>query len=241
MNNIKALTFDIGGTVFDWKTAVIDAVQSLAQARQADVDAEAFAMDWRSKKFELLARMHAGEISGLNADGLLQLGLKELSDSYPQLNLSEADRHELTQAWHRMKAWPDFPNALVQMRKSYYVAVLTILSFSIAVDCSRLNNTHWDAILSCEFLGHYKPKAEAYQRGCQLLGFAPEQVMMVASHPLDLLAASKAGMKTGFVKEKMNEPDLPGFSGEIDVNQFDIVAQDFADLANQLDSLKESA
>jgi len=234
MKNIKALTFDIGGTVFDWKTAVIEAVQTLAQNRQAKVDAETFAMDWRTKKFELLGRLHAGEISGLNADGLLQLGLEELSSSYPQLNLSGEDRHELTQAWHRMKAWPDFPDALVQMRKSYYVAVLTILSLSIAVDCSRLNNTYWDAIMSCEFLGHYKPKAEAYQRGCQLLNFKPEQVMMVASHPLDLLAASKAGMKMAFVKEKMHEPDFPGFSGEIDVNQFDIVAEDFADLANQL-------
>jgi 2-haloacid dehalogenase len=234
MSSVKALTFDIGGTVFDWKSAVIEAVNTMAQKHKVEVDAESFAMDWRLKKFELLSQMRAGKISNMNVDGLIRLGVEQLSSTYPQLALPDDDFEELSQAWHRMKVWPDFPDALIQLRERYYVAVLTILSFLIAVDCSRLNGICWDGIMSCEFLGHYKPDAAAYQAGCKLLNLNPDQVMMVASHPADLIAASKAGMKTAFVQPKSNEPDFPGFSSDTDVNQFNVVADDFGDLAEQL-------
>ena len=233
-NQIKALTFDVGGTVFDWKTAVKTKLQSFADAGNVQIDTEEFALSWRLRMFQQLARVRSGELEWMNADQLHRMVLDELSAEYPRLSLSQSDMDELTQVWHQMKVWPDFPDAIKKLRENYHVAVLTILSFAIAVDCSKLNNIHWDAIISCEFLGHYKPDSETYQRGCQLLGFKPHEVMMVASHPLDLVAASKAGLHTAFVEPKLNEPDLPGFPGDIDPSQFDVVAADFTELPEKI-------
>ena len=101
-NGIKALTFDVGGSIFDWQTATRQAVRALADARGATVDDAEFAMIWRRRMFEELARVRSVELPWQNADQLHRAVLDELADAHPQLELSEADRDELNRAWHRM-------------------------------------------------------------------------------------------------------------------------------------------
>ena len=61
-NGIKALTFDVGGSIFDWQTATRRAVRALANARGATVDDAEFAMTWRRRMFEELARVRSDEL-----------------------------------------------------------------------------------------------------------------------------------------------------------------------------------
>ncbi len=155
-------------------------------------------------------------------------------ETYPALDLTTAERDELNRVWHSLRVWPDAPQALEQLRRRYTVVVLTILSWALVVDSSKTAGITWDGILSCEFLGHYKPDPEAYHAGVQLLGLAPHEAMMVAAHPGDLRAAKEAGLHTAYVprpgeRGEGNDPDL---SPQPD---FDVNATDFHDLARQLD------
>ena len=228
-NGIKALTFDVGGSIFDWQTATRRAVRELACARGATVDDAEFAMTWRRRMFEELARVRSGELPWRNADQLHRSILDELADAYPQLELTESDRDELNRAWHRMGVWEDVPDALKKLRERYTVSILTVLSLSIVVDSSRHAGIDWDAYLSCEFLGAYKPDASVYRTAARLLGAAPDEVMMVAVHPGDLLAAQRAGLKTAYVKPKAWEPGAEG-----PTDSFDVSADDYGALARQL-------
>ena len=228
-NGIKALTFDVGGSVFDWQTATRKAVRGIADARGAEVDDGAFAMTWRRRMFEELGRVRRGDLPWQNADQLHRAVLDELADAYPQLELTARDRDDLNRAWHRMGVWDDVPEALRRLREHYIVSILTVLSLSIVVDSSRHSGIDWDAYLSCEFLGVYKPAAEAYQMAARLLGAEPHEVMMVAVHPGDLLAAQRAGMKTGYVKPKLWEPGAEG-----PTDGFDVSAEDYGDFARQM-------
>lgn len=228
-NGIKALTFDVGGSVFDWQTATRKAVRGIADARGAEVDDGAFTMTWRRRMFEELGRVRRGDLPWQNADQLHRAVLDELADAYPQLELSPEDRDDLNRAWHRMGVWDDVPEALGKLREHYIVSILTVLSLSIVVDSSRHSGIDWDAYLSCEFLGVYKPAAEAYQMAARLLGAEPHEVMMVAVHPGDLLAAQRAGMKTGYVKPKLWEPGAEG-----PTDGFDVSAEDYGDFAQQM-------
>ncbi|MDH3684529.1 MAG: haloacid dehalogenase type II, partial [Acidimicrobiia bacterium] len=206
-DGVKALAFDVGGTVFDWQGATRSAVGALAIERGADaVDVNAFCLQWRADMFRRLAKVRAGELPWANADELHRAVLDPLAADHPELRLSDDDKAALTAVWHRMDAWPDFGPALPRLRSRYTVAVLTVLSLAIAVDCSKRNDLWWDAILSCELLGAYKPDPEAYQRGAEVLGFDPEHVMMVASHPGDLRAAMTVGFRTAFVLPRHDEP-----------------------------------
>ena len=241
LDRIRALTFDVGGTVFDWHHTIRDEVARLASERQVVVDAPRFANTWRREMFAQLAEVRAGRLPWMNADELHRRALDVVVPQQPALDLSAADRDELNTIWHRLAVWPDFPAILPRLRERYTTTVLTVLSFAIVVDCSKHNGLSWDAITSCEVLGHYKPDAEAYQAGVKLLGVQPGEAMMVACHPGDLAAAAAAGLHTAFVPRPTESGDAPG--ADVFGNpaatappEFDIVARDFPDLADQLET-----
>ncbi len=229
IENIKALTFDVGGSIFDWQTATRQAVRELAAERGVEVDDRAFCFAWRRRMFEQLAEVRQRERRWQNADRIHRRVLDELAAQYPALALSAADRDELNRAWHRMGVWEDVPQSLARLRQNYIVSILTVLSLSIVVDSSKHAGIDWDAYLSCEFLGVYKPAPEAYQYAARLLGAQPGETMMVAVHPGDLAAARRAGLRTAYVKPKLEDAGSRG-----DSSGFDILAEDYHDLARQL-------
>ena len=155
--------------------------------------------------------------------------LDELGEQHDELELTSDDKQRLNSAWHRMDVWEDVPAALIRLRERYVVSILTVLSLSIVVDSSKHAGIDWDAYLSCEFLGVYKPEPEAYQKAARLFGVEPSETMMVACHPPDLAAAQRAGLKAAHVKPKVWEMGSEG-----DSSGFEIQAESYTDLADQL-------
>ena len=175
IEGVKVLTFDVGGSIFDWQTTTRQAVRQLAEERGVEVDDRAFAFTWRRRMFEQLAEVRSGDRPWQNADQLHRAVLDELAEQYPVLELSATDRDELNGAWHRLGVWEDVPDSLAALREHYVVAILTVLSLSIVVDSSKHAGIDWDAYISCEMLGVYKPEARAYQSAARLLGARPEE------------------------------------------------------------------
>lgn len=229
--DVQALTYDVGGTVFDWQTAIRDKVGIIDNERQAGIDVAQFALDWRRRFFQLLAEVRKGDRPWCSADVLQLASLEDVAAQYPSLELTSEEMPELVDVWHAMNVWEDFPASLARLRQRYRMIVLTVMSFSIVVDSSRHAGIQWDGILSGEFMNHYKPDTEAYVEAATRLRLAPEQCMMVAAHPGDLRASMRAGFRTAYVQPKLNEPF--GYDDK-DPNDFDIQADDFTHLADQL-------
>jgi len=234
MSNVAALTFDVGGSVFDWKSAVRAEIHKRALAAGAEVDADQFADEWRVRMFSILDQVRNGELQRINSDRMHRLALEDITPNYAQMELSDGELDEINTVWHRMPVWPEFPDALTRLREHYRVVVLTVLSFASVVDSSKYNGISWDGMLSCEFLEQYKPHPEAYLQACSLLGLQPARVMMVATHPLDLAAARSVGLQTAFVRPKFQEPERAGISSKVDMTHYDCVAADYTDLADRL-------
>ena len=98
---------------------------------------------------------------------------------------------------------------------------------------AKFGGLPWDCILSAEITGAFKPEPRCYERAAELLGCEPRQVMMVAAHQGDLLAAAQTGMRTAFVpRPKEAGPNHP--ADLTPAPSFNIVASDFHDLARQL-------
>ena len=228
-NKIKVLTFDVGGSVFDWQSSTQGAVSELAEERGVKLDVPAFCFQWRRRMFETLAEVRRGDLSWRNADQIHLDVLDELGEQHQELGLTSYDKQRLNSAWHRMDVWEDVPEALIRLREHYVVSILTVLSLSIVVDSSKHAGIDWDAYLSCEFLGVYKPEAEAYQTAARLFGAEPSETMMVACHPPDLAAAQRAGLKAAHVKPKVWEMGSEG-----DSSGFEVQAESYTDLADKL-------
>ena len=237
LSNIKALTWDVGGTVFDWRGTVEDEVRRLASEQEADVDVEQFATDWRVWSFAMLARVNTFELPWTNLDHIHRQILDDVLQKHSSLSLSTSERDDLTEIWHRLRAWPGAADAIHRLKSRYTVTVLTVLSYAIAVDCSKHNGINWDGILACEFLGAYKGPPNAYNQAIRLLRRKPSETMMVAAHINDLKNSTAAGMATAYIHREGESNVTPGYSDISTATadpKIDIVASDFPDLANKL-------
>ncbi len=232
MENVKGLFFDVGGTVFDWKNTAREKIQEFADAEDHTIDSEAFAYDWRGEMFKVHTQVRHGNLPWMNADGMHLRALENLTNKYPLL--STIDRMSFVKStWHHLKAFAGAPEAINRLRTKYTVVVLTILSWESIVSSSKAAQVQWDGILSCEFLGYYKPSLQAYLKATSLLGLQPAETMMVAAHEGDLTAAQAAGLHTAYVNVPEEDIVDEVFEQQTSTN-FDVEAKDFETLCQKL-------
>ena len=239
LKKIKVLAWDIGGTVFNWRGTIQKELESISKKQDIELDVFEFASEWRYGMFDMLAKVRSGDIPRMNADQIHRKVLGDVIDSKGDLSLSESERDDLNNVWHRLEAWDDAPEAIERLRSKYTVVPLTVLSWAIGVDCSKFNGISWDGMISCEFLRQYKPDPGSYLHAAELLRVSPDEIMMCAAHTNDLVAAKKAGLKTAFVYREMEKArDITNntFSEEptVPLEFFDVHGKDFNELANKL-------
>ena len=99
------------------------------------------------------------------------------------------------------------------------------------IDLARHGDLRFDAVLSAELAGAYKPNPRVYLTGARLLGLSPGDVMLVAAHPWDLEGARGAGLATALVQRPLEYG--PGAPAREDP-QADHTVSDLPELARRL-------
>ena len=231
--SIKALVCDVFGTVVDWRASIIREGELLASAKGLNVDWAALADAWRAGYPKAMDRVRRGELPWTRIDDLHRVILDELLLRFDLGSLNADEVDQLNRVWHRLTPWPDSVAGLQRLRSRFVVATLSNGNVSLLVNMAKHAGLPWDCILSAEIFHRYKPDLEVYRQAADMLGFAPEQVLMVAAHPSDLRAAREAGLKTAYVVRPLEYG--AGRRGEdVGDDRFDVVANDFVDLAEQL-------
>ena len=230
---IVALTFDVFGTVVDWRTSVIREGEMLSQEKGFHVDWGEFADRWRGGYGPSMNRVRTGELPWTKIDVLHRMVLDELIVEYGLTGLSEEETDHFNRVWHRLMPWPDTVRGLHRLRSQYLITTLSNGNVSLLTNMAKNAGMPWDCILSSELAGHYKPDPEVYLMAAELLSLPPNRVMMVAAHKGDLRAAQRVGLKAAFVAR----PFERGPGRTVDTSpepDFDYWASDFEDLAEQL-------
>ena len=230
---VKALTFDVFGTVVDWLSSIIREGQLLSEAKGLDVDWAAFADRWRAGYGPSMTRVRSGELPWMKLDALHRLVLDDLIEEFELQNLTPAEVDEFNRAWHRLLPWPDSVPGLNRLRSRYIVATLSNGNISLLINMAKNAGLPWDCVLSAELSRHYKLDKEVYETAAELLDLPPENIMMVAAHKRDLEAASGVGFKTAFVPRPLERGPNVTIDTGVDAT-FDINAIDFLDLARQV-------
>ena len=232
--DVRALTFDVFGTVVDWRGSIIREGERLGRAKGLAVDWGRLADAWRAGYAPAMDRVRRGDLPWAKLDALHRMILDELLPAFGlEGRLTPDDLARLNLVWHRLTPWPDSVEGLARLRSRYVVATLSNGNVSLLVNMARHAGLPWDCILSAELVKHYKPDPEVYLMAADLLGLAPEAVMMVAAHKPDLRAAQAVGFRTAYVPRPLEfGPDVvPDTTPE---PSFDLVATDFTDLAVRL-------
>jgi len=230
---VKALAFDVFGTVVDWRGSIIREGTRWGEVKGLRVDWDKFADRWREGYRPAMDRVRQGALPWMKLDELHRLILDELLVEFGISGLTEEEKDHWNRVWHRLTPWPDVVDGLMRLKQDFIITTLSNGNVSLLVEMAKFAGLPWDTVLSAELFHHYKPDGEVYLGAADLLGCEPGELMMVAAHPSDLKAAQACGLKTAFVPRLLeygqnSEAALP--SAEF----ADVIALDFVELVTRL-------
>lgn len=138
---VRVLAFDVFGTVVDWHTGVAAEVAELG----LPVDADRFALAWRSRYLPTLQRVASGELDQAPLDALHRLMLEECLDDFGVHGLSEEQKRHLTHAWHRLPPWPDSVDGLTRLKRRYVISTLSNGNIGLLTHMAKHAGLPWTA------------------------------------------------------------------------------------------------
>jgi 2-haloacid dehalogenase len=232
--SIGALTFDVFGTVVDWRSSIIREGEVFGTSYRLAVDWAKFADAWRGLYQPAMEEVRSGRRPWMRLDDLHRESLVRLLGDFGIASLSPAEIDHLNRAWHRLDPWPDVVAGLTRLKRRFVLATLSNGNIALMVNMARRAGLPWDAILGAEVARAYKPQPEAYLRSADALGLRPEQCLMVAAHPGDLAAAARCGLRTAYVPRPLEHGPDRAAAGPEPAQAFDVVVGDFLELAERL-------
>ena len=231
---VKALVFDVFGTVVDWRTSLINDLSQWAKQKGIEADWTALVDAWREAYVPSMNAVRNDPAKGfLKLDVLHRQSLDKLIERFGIKGLSEADRDHMNRGWHRLNPWPDSASGLGRLKTRFIISPLSNGNVLLLTNMAKNAGLPWDLILGAEIFEHYKPDPETYLGAARLLSMSPGEVMMVAAHNNDLKAAQSHGLKTAFVPR----PTEYGPNQRRDfeaTGDWTMVVKDFNDLAARL-------
>ena len=229
---VKALFFDVFGTLVDWRTSIAREAAGILQPLGHSVDWLAFADAWRGEYQPTMELVRSGQIPFSKLDVLHRHNLDRILPRFGIEGVADDRLRELNLAWHRLDAWPDVAPGLARLRYRFLLAPVSNGNISLMTDLARRNAFPWDAILGAEIAGDYKPKPRVYLAACEAFDLPPEECMMVAAHSNDLSAAAACGLRTAHIA-RPNEKG-PGKGETAPSVPVDVAALDLGQLAVKL-------
>ena len=231
---VKALLFDVFGTLVDWRTGIAREAEAHLRPRGIALDWLAFADAWRAAYDPAMEDVRSGRMPFAKLDILHRRMLEGILPRFGIEELPDDVASSLTHAWHRLDGWPDLTSGMVRLSGLYLLAPVSNGNISLLADLARRNHVRFDAILGAEIAGDYKPKPRVYLAAADAFDLAPGQCMMVcaASHRHDFIGAAAAGLRTASVAR----PDEfgPGTAVSVPDVPVDIIARSLDDLADKL-------
>ena len=227
---MRALFFDVFGTMVDWRTGVAREARRILHPLGFEIDWVAFADEWRAGYQPAMEEVRKGRVAYVTLDVLHRGVLDRIKGKFGLDRLDDDTLADLNLAWHRLDAWEDAKRAFPKLRQRFFMAPVSNANIAIIVDLARRNAIAWDAVLGAEVAADYKPKPRVYLRAAEAFGLAPSQCTMVAAHSYDLQAARQLGFMTAHVARPEEAPGME--SGP--TTPVDVAVKSFDELADKL-------
>ena len=224
---VNCLTFDIFGTVMDLAGSLASPAGEFLAAHSSEMTGEAFYAEWRERQ---RIEQYQDNLLMLGHSGYLETCRRAFVYCLKKHNVSytaEAVR-EFMKVYKDLQPYGDAIEGLRSLAGRYRLVALSNGEQWYLEEL--LGNTvpvRFDAIISVDQVGAFKPSPGIYRKAVQRLRCEPGEIMMVAAHAFDILGAQACGFKAAYV----NRYNLPTEDSEY---QPDIIVDDFIELAARL-------
>ena len=224
---VKYLAFDIFGTVMDLTGSLTGPVGDFLAAHGSPMSGEAFYADWRDRQ---RIEQYQDTLLMLGHSGYLETCRRAFVYCLKKHNVSHTDEAvlEFMEAYKRLRPFDDAIQGLRMLSDRYKLVALSNGEQWYLEELLRNNvPIRFDAIISVDQVGAFKPSPGIYRKAVQRLGCEPGEIMMVAAHSFDILGAQTCGFRAAYV-------DRYGLPTEVSEYQPDIIVDDFVELASEL-------
>ena len=154
MLKVKALLFDVFGTVVNWRLGIINATEIIAKKNKIDINSAEFADAWRAEYQPAMEEIRKGRREFTILDELHMENLIKIAPKYNLNNLSADDKNFLVTAWHRLPGWPDSSEGLQKLKTKFILAAQSNGNIALIVNMAKHSNLNWDVILGAEVIGY---------------------------------------------------------------------------------------
>jgi 2-haloacid dehalogenase len=227
LHHIKALTFDLFGTILDLGGSLTPFIAKFLQGKGSSVDPAHFWGQWRYRQRieqyqdTILMLGHSGYLETARRAFVYTLALNGVQASPDEVK-------EFMRAWQELSPFPEVTRALERLKTRYRLVVLSNGEPHFLEHLVR-NRVRWtfDEVISVQVVGAFKPHPGIYLRAAGLLRLEANQCLMVSANSFDVMGARACGYRGAFV----NRYGLPY---EDSPYQPDVVVRDFEELAGVL-------
>ena len=227
LERIKFLTFDIFGTVMDLTGSLAGPAGDFLAANGSNMTGQAFYADWRERQ---RIEQYQDNLLMLGHSGYLETCRRAFVYCLKKHNVSYSAEgvQEFMKVYMDLQPYDDAIEGLRSLGTRYKLVALSngeqwylekLLGNNVPVK--------FDAIISVDQVGLFKPAPGIYRKAVQRLECEPGEIMMVAAHAFDILGAQACGFKAAYV----NRYRLPTEDSEY---QPEVVVDDFVELAERL-------
>ena len=232
--DVDVIFFDVFGTVVDWRTSLSALLRRFGEEEGIRADWDGFLAAWKAGYRPAMDAVISGARPYFNLDEMYLERMEQVIDEFGLAGLSQAQKNKILNLWLEIEPWPDAVEGLARLARKHTLVTLSNGSFAWLTAIAKHGGLPFDAILTAENAGIYKPHPRVYQTGIKLMGMeaSPERCMLTACHNYDLEAARGHGMKTAFLPRKEYGSDQQ--ADQAPESDWDIVAGDLIGVAEAL-------
>ena len=227
LENCKALTFDLFGTVLDLGGSLTPYISEFLKTQGSDADPDEFWAQWRYRQ---RIEQYQDNIVDLGHSGYLEVARRALTYVL-QLNgvkVRPDEVQDFMAAWQNLSPFPEVVAGLERLQSRYRLVALSNGEPIFLAHLAK-NRIKWDfdAVISVQVVGAFKPHPGVYRRAAHILGLEIGECLMVSANSFDVMGARACGMRGAFV----NRYGLPY---EDSPHVPDVTVTNFTELADAL-------
>lgn len=130
--------------------------------------------------------------------------------------------------WDTLAPWPEVPRVLTGLRmRGLRLGVVTNCSRELGSRAAARCGVRFDAVVSAQEVGFYKPRPEPYRAILAALGVSADQALFVVGSSADVAGAAAVGMQVVW-HNRIGLPALPGPKPLRMTASLDAALEDFA-------------
>ena len=199
MNDIKAILFDVYGTLISTGNGSVEAARRILEKNNASINPVEFYAHWK----KLHKRNMQSDIFMPERD-VFRDDLRELYTIYNIGGDYTEDITIMLQSLYDRTAFPETRSVLEALRGKCALILASNTDTEPLMQNLAVNGLEFDSIFTSESLQCYKPCRKFYERVLEETGYSAAEVLFVGdSGEEDAAAPKRFGMKTVLIDRKM--------------------------------------